>query len=80
VKKFVAVFSAGLLVVAVVAPTFAQQQAPTKATEAPEVKPQPSKGPEAPVVRKKRKRTPPAVAPKATEAPDVSKGAQKKAQ
>jgi len=79
VKKFAAVFSAGLLVIAVVAPTFAQQQAP-KATEAPEVKPQPSKGPEAPDVRKKRKKTAPAVAPKATEAPEVSKGAQKKAQ
>jgi hypothetical protein len=79
VKEFVAVFSAGLLVVAVVAPTLAQQQAP-KASEAPEVMPQPSKGPEAPDVRKKRKKTAPAVAPKASEGADVSKGAQKKAQ
>jgi hypothetical protein len=79
VKKFVAVFSAGLLVVAVVAPTFAQQQAP-RTTEGPEVKPQPSKGPEAPDVRKKRKKAPPAVAPRTTEGPEVSKGAQKKAQ
>ena len=78
-KKFVAVFSAGLLVIAVVAPIYAQQQAP-KGIEAPEAKPQPSKGTETPDVRKKKKRTAPAVTPKGTEAPDVSKGAQKKAQ
>jgi hypothetical protein len=68
-----------MLLVAVVAAAFAQQQAP-KATEAPEVKPQPSKGFEAPDVRKKRKKTTPAVAPKATEGSDVRKGQQKQAQ
>jgi hypothetical protein len=79
VKKFAAVFSAGLLVVAVVAPTFAQQQVP-RTTEAPEVKPQPSKGTEAPDVRKKRKKAAPPAAPRTTEAPEVSKETQKKAQ
>ena len=74
-KKFVAVLAAALLLVAVVGPTFAQQQAP-KGTEGPDVSKQVPKGTEGPDVRKKKK-TASAVAPKGTEGPDVSK---KKAQ
>ena len=50
-KKFVALFAAVLLVAAVTAPAFAQQQAP-KGTEGPDVRKQEPKGTEGPDVRK----------------------------
>ena len=56
-KKFAAVFAAGLLLFAVTAPAFAQQstQAP-KGTEGPDVRKQEPKGTEGPDVRKQEQK------------------------
>ena len=50
-KKLISVFAAIMLVVAVTAPAFAQQQTP-KGTEGPDVRKQEPKGTEGPDVRK----------------------------
>jgi hypothetical protein len=76
-KRFVALFAAVLLVAAVTAPAFAQQQTP-KGTEGPDVRKEDPKGTDGPDVRKKpKKKTAPSTAPKGTEGPDVSKETKK---
>ncbi len=63
-KKFVSVVAAVLLVLAVIAPAYAQQQAP-KGTEGPDIRKQEPKGTEGPDVRKKaKKKTASAAAPR----------------
>lgn len=52
-KKFVSIFAAVLLALAVIAPAYAQQQAP-KGTEGPDIRKQEPKGTEGPDVRKKK--------------------------
>ncbi|MEK6716305.1 MAG: hypothetical protein AABZ16_02290, partial [candidate division NC10 bacterium] len=72
-KKFVSIFAAVLLALAVIAPAYAQQQAP-KGTEGPDIRKQEPKGTEGPDVRKKaKKKTASAEAqkPKGTEGTDV---------
>ena len=54
-KKFVSIFAAVLLLVAVTAPAFAQQQTP-KGTEGPDIRKQEPKGTEGPDVRKDQKK------------------------
>ena len=54
-KKIVSLFSAALLSFVLVAPAFAQQQAP-KGTEGPDVRKQEPKGTEGPDVRKEQKK------------------------
>jgi uncharacterized protein YdeI (BOF family) len=71
-KRFVAVFAAVMLLVAVSGPAFAQQQ-PIKGTEGPDVNKQEPKGTEGPDVRKAKKKTASSVKPKGTEGPDTAK-------
>ena len=77
-KKFVVVLAALLFTVAVVAPVFAQAQAPAgapavKGTEGPDIRKVEPKGTEGPDVRKAKKKTASSVKPKGTEGPDVKK-------
>jgi hypothetical protein len=77
-KKFVAVFAAVLLTVAVVGPTFAQQAQTPKGTEGPDIRKVEPKGTEGPDVRKKKKTAAaaapkPKVEPKGTEGPGIRK-------
>jgi hypothetical protein len=79
-KKVLVVFAALLFTVAIVAPVFAQAQAPAgapavKGTEGPDVRKVEPKGTEGPDVKKAKKKTASSAAPKAkgTEGPDVRK-------